>query len=142
MKRKQAGDGSSGQAVLEMAAVIPLMALLLAAAFAFGPLVYVKIAVQQAAYDCAISAAQSLDSATGMRQGAAAGHRSLGAFSLDPGGADIRVYGDWGRSGSVGCAIRCRIAAGAFPFHGLVPIPESLGHAVTITPQVNKSMWR
>jgi len=136
------GKTDRGQAVLEMAVVIPLLALLLAAVFAFGPLIYVKLAVQQAAYDCALSAAQSLDAATGRFQGAAAAEESLAAFNLQQGRAQTTVSGRWGRTGWVTCEVSCRIAAGAFPFHGLIPLPDSLSHSVTLPPQANKSEWR
>lgn len=131
-----------GQAVLEMAVVIPLLALLLAAAFAFGPLIYVKLAVQQAAFDCALSASQSLDAATGRFQGTAAAQESINAFNLQAGRAVTRVSGSWDRSGRVTCEVSYRIAAGAFPFHGLIPLPDSVSHAVSLPPQANKSEWK
>lgn len=131
-----------GQAILEMAVVIPLLALLLAAAFAFGPLVYVKLATQQAAYDCALSAAQSLDGATGRYQGATAAHESFSAFNLQPGRAEIHVFGNWERGGRVTCEVNYHISTGAFPFHGIIPIPDMLGYTVVLPPQSNKSEWK
>jgi len=135
-------NSTSGQAVLEMAVVIPLLALLLAASFAFAPMICVQLAVQQAAYDCALSAAQSLDASTGRFQGAASAEASFASFNLRPERAAVDVTGSWGRSGRVTCAVKYEIAAGAFPFHGLVPIPDTLDYAVTLPVQVNKSEWR
>ena len=140
--RALAGSPARGQAVLEMAVVIPLLALLLAAAIAFGPMIYVRLAVQQAAYDCALSAAQSLDGSRGSYQGAEAARQSFTMFSLQPGRADIHVYGDWERGGAVICDVSYHIAAGAFPFHGLVPIPDTLSHSIELPAQANKSEWR
>ena len=64
----RSGD-SAGQAILEMAIVLPILAVILGAVVALGPLVYMHIATQQAAYDCAISAAQSLDAGAGVCAG-------------------------------------------------------------------------
>jgi Flp pilus assembly protein TadG len=135
-------NNTSGQAVLEMAVVIPLLALLLAASFAFAPMIYVQLAVQQAAYDCALSAAQSLDAGTGRFQGTASAEASIASFNMRPERAAVHVSGRGGRSGRVTCLVEYSIAAGAFPFHGLVPIPDTLDYTVTLPVQVNKSEWR
>jgi len=138
----RADTPASGQAVLEMAVVIPLLALLLAAAIAFGPMIYVRLAVQQAAYDCALSAAQSLDGSRGSSQGMQSARQSFTMFNLQPGRADIRVYGDWERGGTVSCDVSYHIAAGAFPFHGLVPVPDTISHSLELPVQANKSRWK
>ncbi|MBN1267631.1 MAG: pilus assembly protein [Anaerolineales bacterium] len=142
MKNGWMGQNSNGQAVLEMAVVIPILALLLAASFAFAPLIYIKLAVQQAAYDCALSAAQSLDAETGRFQGTASAKESISSFNLQSARAEIHVNGTWGRSGRVTCEVQYRIAASAFPFHGLIPLPDSLVHTIILPAQVNKSEWR
>ena len=138
----RADTPASGQAVLEMAVVIPLLALLLAAAIAFGPMIYVRLAVQQAAYDCALSSAQSLDGSRGSYQGAESARQSFNMFNLQPGRADIHVHGNWERGGAVTCDVSYHIAAGAFPFHGLVPVPDTISHSLELPVQANKSRWK
>jgi hypothetical protein len=146
MIRGRATDGRGrkepGQAILEMAVVLPFLALILAAAFAFGPLAYIHIATQQATYDCALAAAQSLNAAQGHFQGDFTARQSLAAFNLDPGRAAIRVAGDWRRGGIVRCETVYQVPTGAFPFHGLVSLPSSIDYTVSLPPQALKSEWR
>lgn len=132
----------SGQAVLEMVVVLPFLALLVAAALAFGPLIYMRLATQQAAYDCAVAAAQSLDAARGIQQGIFAATESFGAFNLNTGRANVQVYGSWQRSGMITCSVSYSVPTGAFPFHGLISIPSHIDHDVSIPPQSIKSLWQ
>jgi Flp pilus assembly protein TadG len=131
-----------GQAVLEMIVVIPFLALLVAAALAFGPLIYMRLAIQQAAYDCAVAAAQSLDAARGMQQGLFAANESFGTFNLNSDRANVQVYGSWDRSGVITCSITYSVPTGAFPFHGLISLPSNINHIVSVPPQTIKSQWR
>lgn len=131
-----------GQAVLEMVVVIPFLALLVAAALAFGPLIYIRLATQQAAYDCAIAASQSLDAARGIQQGLFAANESFGAFNLNNDRARVQVYGSWERSGIITCSISYSVPTGAFPFHGLITLPSQINHVVSVPPQSIKSQWR
>lgn len=131
-----------GQAILEMAIVIPLLALLLATVVAFGPLIHMKLATQQAAYDCALAAAQSLDAQQGAFQGRQAAEQSFAAFNLKRGGMAVQVQGDWSRVGNISCSVVYQIPTGAYPFHGIVSLPSSVSHFVTLPPQTLKSEWR
>jgi Flp pilus assembly protein TadG len=143
MSASQTGNhNQTGQAVLEMVVVLPFLALLVAAALAFGPLIYIRLATQQAAYDCAIAAAQSLDAARGIQQGLFAANESFGAFNLNNARASVQVYGSWERSGVITCSISYSVPTGAFPFHGLISIPSQIDHAVSVPPQSIKSQWR
>ena len=132
----------SGQAILELAIVLPIMALLLGAVIALGPLVYMHIATQQASYDCAIAAAQSLDAAQGYAQGLYAAQASFGAFNLNPGRADISVRGDWERNGMVVCEIVYSVPTEAFPFHAVLSPPSVVRYSVSLPPHAFKSEWR
>jgi len=132
----------AGQAIMEMAIVIPFLALLLATVIAFGPLIHMKLAVQQAAYDCALAAAQSLDAQQGAFQGHRAAEQSFAAFNLRRADLTVDVQGDWSRSGSISCRVVFQVPSGAFPFHGIVPLPENVSHFVTLPPQTLKSEWR
>ena len=131
-----------GQSILELAIVLPILALLLGAVIALGPLVYMHIATQQASYDCAIAAAQSLDAAQGYAQGLYAAQASFGAFNLTPARADISVRGDWERNGMIVCEIAYRVPTGAFPFHAVISLPSEVRYSVSLPPHAFKSEWR
>jgi len=132
----------SGQSILELAIVLPILALLLGAVIALGPLVYMNLATQQASYDCAIAAAQSLDASQGYAQGLYAAQASFSAFNLTPGRADISVRGDWERNGMVVCEIAYRVPTGAFPFHAVISPPSEVRYSVSLPPHAFKSEWR
>ena len=131
-----------GQSILELAIVLPILALLLGAVIALGPLVYMHIATQQASYDCAVAAAQSLDAAQGYAQGLYAAQASFGAFNLTPARADISVRGDWERNGMIVCEIAYRVPTGAFPFHAVISPPSEVRYSVSLPPHAFKSEWR
>lgn len=143
--RRASGGGQQrlqrGQAILELAIVLPIMALLLGAVIALGPLVYMHIATQQASFDCAIAAAQSLDAAQGYTQGLYAAQASFGAFNLNPGRADISVRGNWERNGMVVCEIIYRVPSEAFPFHAVLSPPSIVQYSVSLPPHAFKSEW-
>jgi uncharacterized membrane protein len=132
----------TGQSILELAIVLPILALLLGVVIALGPLVYMNLATQQASYDCAIAAAQSLDAAQGYAQGLYAAQASFSAFNLTPGRADISVRGDWERNGMVVCEIAYRVPTGAFPFHAVISPPSEVRYSVSLPPHAFKSEWR
>ena len=134
--------GQRGQAIMEMAVVLPLLALLVAASLAFGPLVYLQLAVQQVSYDCALASAQSLDPAQGYLQGVYAAERSLEGFNLNRARAEVSLRGSWERGGAVLCSVDYRVPTGAFPFHGVIELPARMSHAVTLPVQAGKSVWQ
>ncbi len=136
------GAPQRGQAVLELAIVLPILALLLGAVTALGPLVYMHIATQQASYDCAIAAAQSLDEAQGYFQGLYAAQASFGTFNLNPGRADISVRGNWDRNGMVVCEVIYSVPTEAFPFHAVLSPPSVVRYSVSVPPHAFKSIWR
>ena len=131
-----------GQAILEMAVVLPILALILGGAFAFGPIVYMHLGVQQASFDCAIAAAQSLDGVQGYTQGLYAAEQSFSVFNLRPSRANISVRGDWERGGMVVCEVVYRVPTEAFPFHAVVDLPSTVRYSVAVPPQAIKSEWR
>lgn len=131
-----------GQAILELAIVLPILALILGGVIGLGPLIYMHIATQQAAYDCAIAAAQSLDSVQGYTQGLFAAEASFGAFNLNAGRAGISVRGDWERNGMVACEIIYDVPTEAFPFHAVLSPPAAVQYSVAVPPHAFKSVWR
>lgn len=141
-KQNRGIRSQGGQAILELAIVLPILALILGGVIALGPLVYMHIATQQAAYDCAIAAAQSLDPVQGYTQGLYAAQASFGAFNLNPGRAGISVRGDWERNGMVACEIIYDVPTEAFPFHAVLSPPAAVQYSVAVPPHAFKSVWR
>jgi Flp pilus assembly protein TadG len=131
-----------GSAVLEMAVILPLATILLSAILTLGPYVHIGIAVRQAAYDCAVSAAQSLDPAQGHNQGLAAAQESFSAFRLSHANASFSLSGSWERGGSVACAVSYSVPTSAFPMERVVNMPEAISATVQLPVQAFKSEWR
>lgn len=131
-----------GQAIMGVAIILPVLALILGAAVALGPLLHIHIVTQQAAYDCAIAAAQSLDAAQGYTQGLYAAQASFRSFNLRPGRADISVRGDWKRNGMVVCEVVYRVPTEAFPFHAVLSPPSTVRYTISVPPHAFKSIWR
>jgi len=131
-----------GQAILELAIVLPILALLLGAAIGLGPLVYMHIATQQAGYDCALAAAQSLDGVQGYHQGLFAAQASFGAFNLNTDRASISVRGEWGREGMVLCEVIYHVPTEAFPFHAVLSPPPLVRYSVALPMHAYKSEWK
>jgi Flp pilus assembly protein TadG len=134
--------GRKGQAILELAIVLPILAVLLAAVIALGPLIYMHIATQQASFDCAVAAAQSLDESQGYMQGIYAAQASFGSFNVNPGRANISVRGNWDRNGMVVCEIAYSVPTGAFPFHAVLSPPSVVRYSTSLPTHVYKSEWR
>jgi hypothetical protein len=125
-----------GDAILELAAILPLMMLIIAFVLLIGPYPRVIIATNQASYDCAMAAAQSLDMSQGYTQGVL-----VAAFSLDYSNVSVRVFGDWNRGGQVGCTISYEMPLEAFPMIRVVNVPSSIEHTTVLPVQYYKSEW-
>ena len=136
------GRRARGDAVLEMAVIVPLLALLLSAAVAMGPYVHITFAVRQAAYDCAVAAVQSLDRAQGYSQGMVAARISFDAYGLAPDLAQIDLSGAWERGGMVACTVTYHIPVENFPLKLVVPLPEVYDYTCYLPLQVWHSEWR
>ncbi len=131
-----------GDAVLEMAVVLPLMLLIVAFILLIGPYPRVIIATDQASYDCAMSAAQSLSFSQGYSQGVTTAMNSFEAFDLPSDNATIQVFGNWGRGGQVGCTISYEMPLGLFPMAQVVNVPSTISHTTVLPVQYYKSDWR
>ena len=131
-----------GDAVLEMAAMFPILALFISAMISMGPFIHMKIAVQQAAYDCALSAAQSLDRKQGHMQGVVAAQESFATFGLPYENIGINILGNWERGGQIVCTVSFNIPKGNFPMALVVPLPDSVFASTVLPAQQWKSLWR
>lgn len=98
--------GEEGQALFEMALVLMLFLLIFLGILAFGPRIYTRLAVDTAAYDCAIAAVGTLDPARGHSQGVTAAHETLTGFRLNPARTSVRVIApQWERGHPVTCIV-------------------------------------
>jgi len=134
-------DLEKGDAVLEMAAVVPAMLLIVAFILLIGPYIRVQIATDQAAYDCAMAAAQSLDAGQGQMQGAATAQSSFQTFDLRTASMSVRVFGSWERDGQVGCSVSYSMPLGAFPFVRVANVPGVVTNTTVLPVQFFKSEW-
>jgi Flp pilus assembly protein TadG len=125
-----------------MAAVVPLLAVLLSGLFALGPFVHLSFATRQTAYDCAVAAAQSLDAKQGAQQGEMAGQLTAASYRLLTGNISFTVQGEWSRHGQVSCTAVYRIPTGRFPLRVVVPLPGQYAYTVRLPLQVWHSTWR
>ncbi len=141
-RKEQICRGEKGSAILEMAVILPLTALLLAAVISMGPYIHIGIATRQAAYDCAVAAAQPLDATQGYLQGMVAARESFSSFRLNPSSAEYTLSGSWERGGSVSCTIGYRVPTGASPVRMVAPMPEVVQASVHLPVQAFKSIWK
>ena len=141
MKPKAVKRLEQGDAILELAAILPLMLLIIAFVLLIGPYPRVIIATNQASYDCAMAAAQSLDMSQGYIQGVLVAAQSFDAFGLDYSNVSVQVFGDWNRGGQVGCTIAYEMPLGAFPMVRVVNVPSSIEHSTILPVQYYKSEW-
>ena len=130
-----------GSAVLEIAVIIPICAIIISALLAMGPYIHMSFATRQAAYDCAVAAAQSLNSGQGYLQGMTAAKMSYRYFGLSSGNMRVSLYGTWARNGMVMCTVTYAIPTGAFPMRMIVPLPDKYSYTATLSAQRWKSEW-
>jgi len=127
---------------MEMAVILPLLAILASAIITAGPYVRIAIATQQAAYDCAISAAQSLNAEQGYMQGAVAVRQSFETFGLNIGNSTTRVFGNWNRGSNVMCEVSYHVPLGNLPLTQILAMPSTVKYSVTLPAQYFKSKWK
>jgi len=85
MRRKLKGKGKfdeRGQAMVEMAVVLPIFVILLLGMIAFGRLVYIHLAVMTATNDCVTAAAQTSSLDLAVTQGFRARQTSLASYAV------------------------------------------------------------
>ena len=132
-----------GQALYEMALVIFLFLVILVGVIHFGPRVYVRLAVDTAAYDCAIAGVETLDRDRGKWQAWFAARQTLEGFRLDVSRATIQVTGTWERSAPVTCAVTYEHSRSFIPLADLLfpnAAPKTSA-SVTLLTATFKSDW-
>jgi hypothetical protein len=131
-----------GDALLEFVVILPLSGLLIATIALFGPYIHIHVATNMAAYDCAISAVQSLDKSQGYMQGLVAAQASFEAFRLPWGRTEVSVKGNWSREGQVMCSVSYHVPLGNLPFAKVTNAPAVVTHEVALPVQAYKSEWK
>ncbi len=110
-------ESEEGQGAVELILILPAMIFLIAFIFLFGRVLYVRIALDVATYDCAREAVESLREQRGLAQAAYAGWDTLEGFHLDPEDAVFTVaYNRWSRGGEVTCRAAFNVYTGDLPY--------------------------
>jgi uncharacterized protein (UPF0333 family) len=138
----------AGQAYLEFLLILPLLLALIAGILYFGRVLYAKIAVDNAAYDCVRTAAEAMqqDGAQGRYQGETVAINTLEGFYLNRrgGSAAVAYPGSWGRGQEVACQVRYNVSLGGVPFVEWLDVPRQLLIQSTTHLRVEeyKSQWK
>ena len=93
----------SGQAYVEFIIVLPLLLLLIAGSMGFGQLLYVRLAMEAAAWSGCRHAVATLNEGRGINQAYAGVRYAVSGFGLAPDDAVafITRWGEWGRNTQV-----------------------------------------
>ena len=124
-RRGQALRRRSGQAYTEFIIVLPLLLLLVAGSIGFGQLLYVRLAMEAAAWSGARHASATLNEARSANQAYQAVRYTLQGFGLvpDKARAHVTTWGQWGR----GTEIQVRVC------YEVPPPPVPLGETFAPT---------
>ncbi len=135
----------NGQALVELALVLPLFLLLIAGALWFGPQAYAKLASDTMSYDCATAASQSLEAALGAKQGRVAAYETGSGFRIPRANVDIAVIppATWDRGQPVACVVGVRVYGGGLPLvSAFFPTPQRVTSRTQLLIEIYKSRWK
>ena len=140
----QASKHEQGQALFEMALVMMLFTFIFLGILAVAPRIYVRLAVDTAAYDCATAAAQTLSAWRGVYQGREAAQETLAGFRLNPVRSAVTVVAPkWDRGQPVTCVVGYEHGPALVPFlNVLIPnLPARTEARVSLLIATFKSRW-
>jgi len=135
-----------GQALYETALVLFLFLVMMIGVVMIGPLVYTRLAVDVACYDCITAAVEAMEEDQGQYQGRTAAWQTLAGYRLDPTRASIYIWpdGTWDRGAQVTCRVTYRLRLGNLPgvsafFGGGEVI---IARSASLDVESYKSKWR
>jgi hypothetical protein len=134
-----------GQALVELALVLPFFLLLIAGAMWFGPQAYAKLASDTISYDCATAASQSLDATLGVKQGRVAAYETGRGFRIPRANVDITVIppARWDRGQPVACTVGVNVYGGGLPLvSAFFPAPQRVTSRTQLLIEIYKSRWK
>ena len=135
---------SSGQALWETAMVLPVLTVMLMGILVFGPLAYVRLAVDAASYDCITAAVEAVSDVSQARlQGRIAANQTLEGFRVNPGGASIQIWADgpWEPGVQTVCRISFNVSALNIPWASTFGVPGTITGETALDVQTHKSDW-
>lgn len=125
---KSENEKEAGQAMIELALVLPLFIILAAGVLYFGKVLYAYIAADMASYDCVRTAAEALHPGNGQAQGRTAAIDTLRGFYMS--GVTPRVRVDapngWKRGREVRCRVDYGISLAGMPLIGMLDTPQEI----------------
>jgi len=108
-----------GQSVIELVLILPLLVAIFAILVFFGRVLYVRLAVEQASFDGARAAIESLNAGRGPDQGYATAYATLQGWRLSPGHGAVRLYyNDWDRGTGLTCRVGYKVRVSDIPLVG------------------------
>ena len=141
---KSQSPDEHGQALVELALVLPFFLLLIAGAMWFGPQAYAKLASDTMSYDCATAASQSLDATLGVKQGRVAAYETGRGFRIPRANVDITVIppARWDRGQPVACSVGVNVYGGGLPLvSAFFPTPQRVTSRTQLLIEIYKSRW-
>lgn len=138
----QRRPGQSGQAAVELAIALMVLILLMGGVLALGPIIYTHVAINTAAYDCAVAAAQSLNPEQSRYQGITAAQETLARQNIRASAAQIGVYSDWQRGSPVVCQVQYQVNLDDVPLVNYFNIDPVINYRVALPAQTFKSVWK
>ena len=124
-----------GQAVVEMALVLPVLLLLALAVLGVGRITQAHMAARAVAWEAARAAALAVSPSTAAQQGLAAGFAVADAYHLQRAALHLRVdASDFRRGGAVQAAVRYNVSLADLPVLGWAQASVSSQHTEPVDP--------
>ncbi|MBU0493818.1 MAG: pilus assembly protein [Chloroflexi bacterium] len=133
-----------GQAYLEFILLLPVVLLLIAGVIFFGRVLYVKVALDNAAYDGVRAGIESLSAGREHEQATLAARSTLAGYNIDPRPAQVHVGGYLGGRGNrLYCQVQYNIDVGDILFLEVFYPDLSVPLSATAYGQIekHKSRW-
>lgn len=111
-------EDHAGQALFETALVLPVLVVMMVGVILFGPLLYTRLAVDAASYDCVTAAAQAVSrQSQAVYQGRLAAKATIHGFRLNPSHSSVFMWSTerWGPGAQVVCRVDYGFKAARIP---------------------------